>query len=628
MSQPSRICLVSASGQNAFFGEILEAFGDALEEVGLTVERSVDCFPQPEEDLVYLYVPHEFHPMVHELASPSAAHMRRSVAICTEQPGTQWFDIGCDLGARMGGVVDINVLGVREMRRRGIEAEHAPLGYVPSWDAWGGDESRERPLDLTFLGSHTPRRAQVLARCAPEAAERNAAFHLTESAQPHVAGSSYFLSGERKWRHLASSKVLLNIHQQDLGYMEWHRVIGAVLNGCVVLSEHAIGNKPFLPGEHFVSASYAHLPEALAALLDEPEHLREVRQAAYALVREEMPMDDGVEAILRAAERANDAPLPKSHVPRPLAMPADPPERVPEWVEYAQWVGEELPTRRALKDLVVRTRELERRLERADAPAKGDDTVRTFGPQDHEPRVSVLLTVHNYADLVGEALRSVALSDLEQLEVVAIDDASTDDSVQVITETCAEFPWLPVKLVELADNRGLPTARNLAAEHARADLLFILDADNLVFPRGIRLLADALEASADAAFAYGMLEVFDIDGPMGVQSWVDWHPQRLRYGNFIDAMALIRRSALEAVGGYSTHSAFAGGWEDFALWVALADADLEGVRVPNFVGRYREAPHSMRSLTNVDISATWATLLRRYPVLTRSEKESAISAAP
>ena len=80
-------------------------------------------------------------------------------------------------------------------------------------------------------------------------------------------------------------------------------------------------------------------------------------------------------------------------------------------------------------------------------------------------------------------------------------------------------------------------------------------------------------------------------------------------------MAMIRRSALEQVGGYSTESAFAMGWEDFALWVAMAHNGLEAIRVPEFVSRYRVNPHSMLSLTDIDHSAVWAALLRKYPTL-------------
>jgi glycosyltransferase involved in cell wall biosynthesis len=243
--------------------------------------------------------------------------------------------------------------------------------------------------------------------------------------------------------------------------------------------------------------------------------------------------------------------------------------------------------------------------------------VEHLGPEIDDVRVSVLLTVHNYADHVGEALHSVALSDLREIEVVVIDDASTDGSVDAIRSTCAEVPWLPVTLVRRGRNGGLPAARNLAAAHAQADMLFVLDADNAVMPAGIGRLAQALEADPDAAFAYGIIQSFGSKGPVGLMNWLDWDPWRLRYGNYIDAMSLLRRSALDEVGGYATDPALYG-WEDFALWAAMGQAGLKGVLVPEIVARYRVSAHSMISLTNIDSTAAWASLLRKFPFLAQS----------
>jgi hypothetical protein len=612
-----RICIVSASGQNVFFGEILEAFAAALGERGATVARSVDCFPPPSDDLAYLFVPHEYNPMVHELARPTDVQLRRSVALCTEQPGTSWFETAAELAAQAGAAVDINALGVTELRRRGVEAEHAPLGYVPAWDAWRGDAERERPVDVAFLGAHTDRRARALARCAPVLASRRCALHLTETVHPHVAGSPYFLAGDRKWELLADTGVLLNIHHGPLAYMEWHRVLGAAINGCVVLSEHSLGVDPLVPGEHYISADYDDLPGVLEGLLGDPDRIARIRSAAYDLVRERMPMARAADAVLTAAESAARHPVPASHrqLPAPIPLPVAPAPRPPEWEARADWLGDQLPVRQALKHLLVRQAELERRVAVLSGEAGPDeDVVEQLGPELANPRVSVLLTVHDYADLVGDALRSVALSELRDVEVVAVDDASSDDSVDAIRRASGEHPWLSVRLVRRGRNHGLPAARNLAAAHARADLLFVLDADNAVLPLGLGKLAHALDDDPGAAFAYGIIEAFDASGPCGMMSWRDWDPARLRHGSFVDAMAMVRRAALEQVGGYPTDASLAG-WEDFAVWVAMADAGLRGIRVPDFVARYRTSPHSMITLTDVDHSAAWATLLRRYPSL-------------
>jgi hypothetical protein len=93
-----------------------------------------------------------------------------------------------------------------------------------------------------------------------------------------------------------------------------------------------------------------------------------------------------------------------------------------------------------------------------------------------------------------------------------------------------------------------------------------------------------------------------------------WDARRLRYGNFIGATAMLRRSAVVDAGGYLTDPRIEG-WEDFALWCAFADRGLAGVRVPEITARCRLAPDSTVSVTNIDSSAAWTVLLDRFACL-------------
>ena len=167
-------------------------------------------------------------------------------------------------------------------------------------------------------------------------------------------------------------------------------------------------------------------------------------------------------------------------------------------------------------------------------------------------------------------------------------------------------------------NHGLPAARNLGIEYARGEYVFILDADNVVYPHALSRLAERLDNDRDAAFAYGILEKFDDDGPYDLVSHLAWDPQRLRFGNYIDAMAMIRRSAFDAVGGYTTDPRL-GGWEDLALWCSFAEAGMRGALVPEIVARYRAGRHSMLSLTNIDASEAWSVLFERFLFLRSGE---------
>ena len=149
---------------------------------------------------------------------------------------------------------------------------------------------------------------------------------------PHQADHPHFLSGARKWEALRRSKVIVNVHRQPLAYVEWQRLVGAMANGCVVVTEHCLGFDPLVPNEHFVAATYDHLQDAVDALLRDPDMLRDIRQAAYALWRDRHPLSESVgvlsDTLCRARRRAahearRGAPddVPAAATPRPAPAP-------------------------------------------------------------------------------------------------------------------------------------------------------------------------------------------------------------------------------------------------------------------------------------------------------------------
>jgi len=574
---------VSASEQNVFFGELLDALAYALGEAGLSVERAVDHFPPLGDRAAYVFVPHEFLPLVEAAAHPSPAQWRRTVGICTEQPGTSWFEVAAEACARCGAAVDISALGRAELRRRGVDARHLQLGYTPIWDTWHGDPARERPIDFTFMGGYTPRRGDILARCALPLSTRRARILLSETVRPHLEGSPQFLTGKQKWHALRDSRLLLNVHRGELGYLEWQRIIEAMLNGCVVLTEHSSDLGPLEPGRHLLSVSLDSVPVVLAALLDDDERLGAIREEAYRLLRDELPLARTVEPLAEAVEalaaRVRDSVTGTVGDARPL-----PPPVPPTPLELIRASGGDSAARAARAVPIHDT-----------APCGESDLVEAqrhrseHGPHEHgKPAVSVVFVAGRDPAGAVAAVESVAASDLDQIELIVVTDTGEGGSASAIDQALSRCPWLTAAVNRAQEPLGTAAARNLGVAEAGGDLVFLLDAGTVLYPHALGRLLEALERNPQARFAYGLAEELDRSGSHDLSSWIAWDPPRLRYGDYIHTSALIRRDAIETVGGYPSEESLAG-WEAFALWCAFADRGWSGVRVPEILTRRRGA---------------------------------------
>ena len=101
-----------------------------------------------------------------------------------------------------------------------------------------------------------------------------------------------------------------------------------------------------------------------------------------------------------------------------------------------------------------------------------------------KPLVSVLMAVYNAEPYLSEALHSLLHQTLHEVEVLAVDDASTDHSLDILQRTAAEDSRL--RIFHHGQNQGQAVARNLALQHARGEYICMVDADDWLAP-------DALE---------------------------------------------------------------------------------------------------------------------------------------
>jgi hypothetical protein len=612
------IAFVMAPRQNLFFVEIVEALRHELTQLGVRSRVCDDGFPPAAEELAYVVIPpHEYVALGGQL--PSRQFLDRTVFVCAEQPGTSHFDENIELAPVAGAVFDFSRWSIRQFAQHGIAAEHFQLGYSPLWDHL--DPSLERDIDVLFLGCYSERRGRYLAGYADSLWRWRSQIILSDNSAPNWAPSARFLAGDEKWDVLRRAKVLLNLHQGSAPYFEWPRIAQTIASGCFVVSEHSADYEPLTPGRHFFSGKPENLMHLANSLLEDDPRRRWHANEAYGFLREELPLRRTAERLADVAAELARRPVPAS---TPPALPArdvsalSEPSFVPPSVTDDRNVS---ALRAGLKDVRLDLLELRRQLERVKHEVRGepptppvrvDATSRSYVAAT--PRVSVLATVYNYADHIEGALTSLAASRYRKLEVVVVDDASRDGSAQAVRAWIRGHPRIPAVLLRHPSNRGLPSARNTALGFARGELVFILDADNRLYPHCLEQLVAALDRDPDAAFAYGLHERFTHEGPWGLMNLFPWEPERLRAGNYIDAMALVRASVLRRIGGYTTDARLYG-WEDFDLWCHLAELGERGAFVPEVVARYRSAQHTMLALTDLSETTAFSVLAERYPGL-------------
>lgn len=116
--------------------------------------------------------------------------------------------------------------------------------------------------------------------------------------------------------------------------------------------------------------------------------------------------------------------------------------------------------------------------------------------------VSVVITSYNHEHYLGEAIDSVLNQTWSPIEVIVVDDGSTDNTRAVV----ARYP--NVRYVYQV-NQGLSAARNTGAAHSRGDYLVFLDADDWLYSDGIEANVDALQENPEVAFVSGCYKLVD-----------------------------------------------------------------------------------------------------------------------
>ncbi|MCG4258118.1 glycosyltransferase [Acetobacter senegalensis] len=226
-------------------------------------------------------------------------------------------------------------------------------------------------------------------------------------------------------------------------------------------------------------------------------------------------------------------------------------------------------------------------------PVVPDSETLFLHDQLDQAEVSVVVTSYNYEHFILEGLESVVAQTLDMLDLIIVDDGSTDGSVPLILAWAAKHASRFNRLLVLRSisNAGLGGARNIGMAATETPYVMQLDADNRLAPTACERLIEALKTEG-AAFAYPIIEQFGARIHNGVLGNRPFQPLAFMPSNYIDAMAMVAKWAWAAVGGYYVQRD-AMGWEDFDLWCNFAERGFVGVHVPEILAQYRRHTSSM-----------------------------------
>jgi len=207
--------------------------------------------------------------------------------------------------------------------------------------------------------------------------------------------------------------------------------------------------------------------------------------------------------------------------------------------------------------------------------------------------VSVIMPAYNVAPYVGAAVGSACAQTFSDLEVVVVDDGSTDATAEIVADISRHDPR--VRLIRRS-NGGISTARNIALAAATGRYLALLDSDDAWDPEYLEAQVAVLEARPEVAVVTGNARFLGsrLDG-QPARPWPDPRPEPdlssiLADEESIFIMSVFRREVYERIGGFDESMRTN---EDYDYWLRAAIAGFRFARNDRPLGHYRRRDDSL-----------------------------------
>jgi hypothetical protein len=304
------VVVLCSSGGNSFFQDARDLVAAGMAKAGLQVQAADETFEDFSSDQIYFIVaPHEFFHIGQGVAWRDKNIFSRTILLTTEQVGTTWFSQSLPYCCQAALIFDIDYAHARLLRSLGLPAYFLPLGYAADFTKFaasgplprlpaleglpvdchgppGGDSEDwdSRPLDLSFVGTLFPRREQFFVQHAGFFAKYPSFFYFRRLDSGHaIQEITDGLNAAALAGIARRTKITLNIHQSDLPYFEWFRIVlQGLWHQSLVLTEPSYPVPGLREGEDYLTAELWNFPATIRWLLETDTGRRRAREVAAA----------------------------------------------------------------------------------------------------------------------------------------------------------------------------------------------------------------------------------------------------------------------------------------------------------------------------------------------------------
>ena len=322
-----KVALYMSSKGNYFFEEIMSVFDAGLSEAGyLTVRKNENDEFGGDYDFHIIIAPQEFFLLGRGIQLKDSVWPQRTILFNAEQPNSLWFNLVEECIPKAYAVWDLNHESTKVLGQKYKNVRFLPIGYTKEVEkkykvtqlpknqntealdtnSLVGDFSKiplhERPIDICFIGVLNDRRHEFFSKNAEFFSKYNCYFYFWDGKEPLIPGVNTSMDSLTAHGIIERSKILLNIHQNDNLYFEWHRIVNmGIAHKTLVVSEKCSDGDSFISNIDFISADLNDIPKVIAQYMNKDKILKsqKIVDVAYEKFKNKYPMEQILDNILK-----------------------------------------------------------------------------------------------------------------------------------------------------------------------------------------------------------------------------------------------------------------------------------------------------------------------------------------